>query len=410
MSHKRSFAGGLIAGIVLTLFLGCGYFAGTQLYRALRARKGGWRASGAARDGAVSVANPATMQKMGVLEEMIGEYYLEDAGESELEQGVYKGMIEALGDPYSTYYSQEELEDLQNKTQGIYYGIGARVGIDADTQLPRIASVIEGTPAQEAGLMSGDLLYKVDDTLVQGMDLNSAVALVKGDEGTTVHLTVIREGETDYLEFDVERRKLENETVTYEMLEDGAGYIQIQEFDDVTVDQFEEALEACRQEGMRGLILDLRGNPGGNLTTVCEIARMMLPEGLIVYTEDKNGQREEYTCDGKSQLDVPLVVLVDANSASASEILAGAVKDYGIGTLVGTTTFGKGIVQRIMKLSDGSAVKLTVSKYYTPKGNNIHEIGISPDVEVPFEAEPYLEDGTDNQLERALEVLKEKME
>lgn len=410
MSHKRSFAGGLIAGIVLTLFLGCGYFAGTQLYRAFQAQKGAVSASGDSQDGAVSVANPATMQKMGVLEEMIGEYYLEDAGESELEQGVYKGMIEALGDPYSTYYSQEELEDLQNKTQGIYYGIGARVGIDADTQLPRIASVIEGTPAQEAGLMSGDLLYKVDDTLVQGMDLNSAVALVKGDEGTTVHLTVIREGETDYLEFDVERRKLENETVTYEMLEDGAGYIQIQEFDDVTVDQFEEALEACRQEGMRGLILDLRGNPGGNLTTVCEIARMMLPEGLIVYTEDKNGQREEYTCDGKSQLDVPLVVLVDANSASASEILAGAVKDYGTGTLVGTTTFGKGIVQRIMKLSDGSAVKLTVSKYYTPKGNNIHEIGISPDVEVPFEAEPYLEDGTDNQLERAVEVLKEKME
>ena len=326
MSHKRSFAGGLIAGIVLTLFLGCGYFAGTQLYRAFQAQKGAVSASGDSQDGAVSVANPATMQKMGVLEEMIGEYYLEDAGESELEQGVYKGMIEALGDPYSTYYSQEELEDLQNKTQGIYYGIGARVGIDADTQLPRIASVIEGTPAQEAGLMSGDLLYKVDDTLVQGMDLNSAVALVKGDEGTTVHLTVIREGETDYLEFDVERRKLENETVTYEMLEDGAGYIQIQEFDDVTVDQFEEALEACRQEGMRGLILDLRGNPGGNLTTVCEIARMMLPEGLIVYTEDKNGQREEYTCDGKSQLDVPLVVLVDANSASASEILAGAVK------------------------------------------------------------------------------------
>ena len=228
-------------------------------------------------------------------------------------------MIEALGDPYSTYYSQEELEDLQNKTQGIYYGIGARVGIDADTQLPRIASVIEGTPAQEAGLMAGDLLYEVDGTSVQGMDLNSAVALVKGDEGTIVHLTVIREGEADYLEFDVERRKLENETVTYEMLEDGIGYIQIQEFDDVTVDQFEEALTACRSEGMQGLVLDLRGNPGGNLSTVCEIARMMLPEGLIVYTEDKNGEREEYTCDGTRQLEMPLVVLVDANSASASE-------------------------------------------------------------------------------------------
>lgn len=408
MSHRRSFAGGLIAGIVLTLFLGCGYFAGTQLYRAFQAQKGTVSASGDSQE-AVSVANPATMQKMGVLEEMIDEYYLEDAQESALEQGVYKGMIEALQDPYSTYYSQEELEELQNKTQGIYYGIGARVGIDADTQLPRIASVIEGTPAQEAGLMAGDLLYEVDGTCVQGMDLNSAVALVKGDEGTIVHLTVIREGETDYLEFDVERRKLENETVTYEMMEDGIGYIQIQEFDDVTVDQFSEALDACRREGMQGLILDLRGNPGGNLSTVCEIARMMLPEGLIVYTEEKNGDREEYTCDGSRQLTEPLVVLVDSNSASASEILAGAVKDYGIGTLVGTTTFGKGIVQRIMKLSDGSAVKLTVSKYYTPKGNNIHEIGISPDVEVPFEAEAYLEDGTDNQLDKAVEVLKEKM-
>lgn len=408
MSHRRSFAGGLIAGIVLTLFLGCGYFAGTQLYRAFQAQKGAVSVSGDSQE-AVSVANPATMQKMGVLEEMIDEYYLEDAQESALEQGVYKGMIEALQDPYSTYYSQEELEELQNKTQGIYYGIGARVGIDADTQLPRIASVIEGTPAQEAGLMAGDLLYEVDGTCVQGMDLNSAVALVKGDEGTIVHLTVIREGETDYLEFDVERRKLENETVTYEMMEDGIGYIQIQEFDDVTVDQFSEALDACRREGMQGLILDLRGNPGGNLSTVCEIARMMLPEGLIVYTEEKNGDREEYTCDGSRQLTEPLVVLVDSNSASASEILAGAVKDYGIGTLVGTTTFGKGIVQRIMKLSDGSAVKLTVSKYYTPKGNNIHEIGISPDVEVPFEAEAYLEDGTDNQLDKAVEVLKEKM-
>lgn len=408
MSHRRSFAGGLIAGIVLTLFLGCGYFAGTQLHRAFQAQKGAVSASGDSQE-AVSVANPATMQKMGVLEEMIDEYYLEDAQESALEQGVYKGMIEALQDPYSTYYSQEELEELQNKTQGIYYGIGARVGIDADTQLPRIASVIEGTPAQEAGLMAGDLLYEVDGTCVQGMDLNSAVALVKGDEGTIVHLTVIREGETDYLEFDVERRKLENETVSYEMMEDGIGYIQIQEFDDVTVDQFSEALDACRREGMQGLILDLRGNPGGNLSTVCEIARMMLPEGLIVYTEEKNGDREEYTCDGSRQLTEPLVVLVDSNSASASEILAGAVKDYGIGTLVGTTTFGKGIVQRIMKLSDGSAVKLTVSKYYTPKGNNIHEIGISPDVEVPFEAEAYLEDGTDNQLDKAVEVLKEKM-
>lgn len=391
----------MITGIVTVLFLGCGYFAGRQIYRAF---------GPVSTAGQTGVANNSVEQKMGVLEDMIEEYFLEDVDEKTLEEGVYRGMIDALDDPYSVYYSQEELTELQNKTQGIYYGIGARVGIDADTELPRIASVIAGTPAEEAGLLAGDLFYKVDGTLVQGMDLTSVVALVKGDEGTTVHLTMIREGASDYLEFDVVRRKLENETVTSKMLEDNVGYIQIMEFDDVTVDQFADALATCKGSGMEGLVLDLRGNPGGNLTTVCEIARMMLPKGLIVYTEDKNGEREEYSCDGEHPLNMPLVVLVDGNSASASEILAGAVKDYGIGTLVGTTTFGKGIVQRIMKLSDGSAVKLTVSNYYTPNGNNIHKIGIAPDVEVKFESEPYLEDGTDNQLNKALEVLKGKMD
>lgn len=409
MSKKRSFAGGLIVGIVLTLFLGCGYFTGKQLYRAYRVCQGAVSAAGSGVSDGEAVANPSTVQKMNVLEKKIKEYYLEDVNEADMEQGVYRGMVEALGDPYSTYYSKEELQEIQKQTQGIYYGIGARVGIDSDTQLPMIASVIEGTPAEEAGLMSGDLLYKVEETMVQGMDLTKVVTLIKGDEGTTVHLTVIREGETDYLEFDVTRRKLENETVTYKMLEENIGYIQIQEFDEVTLDQFKNALATCKGSGMEGLILDLRGNPGGNLNTVCDIARLMLPEGLIVYTEDKAGKREEYTGDGTHQLEVPLVVLVDGNSASASEILAGAIKDYGIGTLVGTTTFGKGIVQRIMNFSDGSAVKLTVSNYYTPKGNNIHKIGIEPDVEVPFEAEPYVKDGIDNQLNKAEEVLKEKM-
>ena len=303
----------------------------------------------------------------------------------------------------------DELETLQEKTQGIYYGIGARVSLDTETQLPKIASVISGTPAEEAGLMANDLLYKADDTELQGMDLSSAVALIRGEEGTSVHLTVIRSGESNYLEFDVVRRKLANETVTSKMLDDSMAYIQIQEFDDVTLDQFTEALDNARSEGMEGLIIDLRGNPGGNLSTVCDICRELLPKGLIVYTEDKYGNREEYSCDGTNPLEVPLVVLVDGNSASASEIMSGAVKDYGIGTLVGTTTYGKGIVQRIMQLTDNSAVKLTVSKYYTPKGNNIHKIGIEPDVEVEFDAQAYVEDGTDNQLNKAMEVLQEKM-
>lgn len=408
MRSKRSFVGGLIAGVMVTLLLGCGYFAGSHLYRAFGPGGNAQSTSGTV-GSAETVINANTEQKMEILEEMIGEYYLEDVDALTLEEGIYRGMISALRDPYSTYYSQEELEELQNKTEGVYYGIGARVSIDTDTLLPRIASVISDTPAEEAGLMANDLIYKADDTLLQGMDLTSAVALIKGDEGTTVHLTVIREGESGYLEFDVVRRKLNNETVTYEMLEDNIGYIQIQEFDDITLDQFTDALATCRGKGMEGLILDLRGNPGGNLSTVCDICRLMLPEGLIVYTEDKNGEREEYSCDGSHQMEEPLVVLVDGNSASASEILAGAVKDYGIGTLVGTTTFGKGIVQRIMRLSDGSAIKLTVSNYYTPNGNNIHKVGIEPDVEVPFESEPYLKDGTDNQLNAALEVLKEKM-
>ncbi len=402
MSSRRSFWGGLVAGVFFTLAVGCGFWGGRYLYRALVLGQ-------AVSAGGGSVLTSAAAQKIGVLEEMVGEYYLEDVDPVSLEQGMYRGMVDALDDPYSVYYSAEELEEVQNKTQGIYYGIGARVSLDPDTQLARIAGVIEGTPAEEAGLMANDLIYMVDGESVQGMDLTSIVAKVKGDEGTKVHLTVIREGESDYLEFDVTRRKLDNETVTHEMLEDQIGYIQILEFDDVTVDQFTDALATCRGSGMTGLILDLRGNPGGNMTSVCEIARMLLPEGLIVYTEDKNGEREEYTCDGTHQFEDPLVVLVDANSASASEILAGAIKDYGIGTLVGTTTFGKGIVQRIMRLSDGSAVKLTVSNYYTPKGHNIHKIGIEPDIEVPFESELYQQDGTDNQLNRAIEVLKEKM-
>ena len=407
MNRRRYFAGGLITGIALVLLIGFGYFAGRTIYRAFAAQNAAAGAEGYSTDG--TVTDGATAEKLGVLEDVIRQYYLEDVEEETLRDGLYRGLVEALQDPYSVYYTAAELEELQDKTEGIYYGIGARVSLDTNTGLARIVRVIPDTPAQEAGLMDGDLIYQVDGISVQGMDLNSIVAKVKGDEGTTVRLTVVREGETDYLEFDVTRRRLNNETVEYEMLEDGIGYIQIQEFDDVTLDQFADALATCKGSGMQGLLLDLRGNPGGNLSTVCDIARMILPEGRIVYTEDKYGKREEYTCDGTRELNCPLVVLVDGDSASASEILAGAIKDYGIGTLVGTTTFGKGIVQRIIQLSDGSAVKLTVSSYFTPNGNNIHGIGIEPDVEVPFDGDAYQEDGTDNQRERGLEILKEKL-
>lgn len=323
--------------------------------------------------------------------------------------GIYKGMVESLGDPYSEYYSKEELESLYQDSFGVYYGVGAYVSLDTTTGLAKVSGIIADSPAEEADLRAEDIIYKVDDVDVTGMSLQETVSLIKGDENTTVKLTLIRDGKE--IEKEVTRRKVESPTVNFKMLDDGMAYIQITEFDTVTVDQFTEAMAMARGNDMKGLILDLRSNPGGNLSSVVSIAKQMLPKGLIVYTEDRDGNREEYSCDGSKELDVPMVVLVNGNSASASEILAGAIKDYGIGTLVGTTTFGKGIVQRPIELSDGSAVKLTISSYYTPNGINIHGIGIEPDVECEFDSERYYSDEAyDNQLEKAKEVLLQKME
>lgn len=359
-----------------------------------------------------SAVTTESVSKMQLLEKTIDEYfYLEEVSDEELDEGIYKGMLSALGDPYSEYYTPEELNKLMEKSEGIYYGIGAYVSLDTVSTLPKITGLIEGSPAEEVDLRPNDIIYEIDGTSTYGVSLTDAVALIKGEEGTEVVLTIIREGENDYLEIPVTRRKVESPTVEFEMLDDGMAYIQITEFDDVTVDQFAEALAMAKGSDMKGLIIDLRANPGGSLNAVVEIARMILPEGMIVYTRDKNGKGMEYTCDGKRQLDVPLVVLVDMNSASASEILAGAIKDYGIGTLVGTTTFGKGIVQQIIPFSDGSAVKLTISSYYTPNGNDIHGIGIEPDVVCEFDGEAYYDEENpfDNQLEKAKEILSEKI-
>ena len=411
MKNRKSFWGGVLTGVLAVALVAGGIYLGYSawmFFQYSRAQNVSVQEN-AEGVSANSVATQNTLNKLDVIEETIEKYYLEDVDEQTLEDGIYKGMVESLGDPYSTYYAPDELEQIQEKTEGIYYGIGAYIGIDTETSLPRLTGIIDGTPAQESGLRAGDLIYQVDGTDVQGLELEQVTSLVKGEEGTTVHLTIIREGESDYLEIDVVRRQVESPTVNQEMLDDRIGYIQITEFDTVTLDQFTEALAVCRGKGMEGLILDLRGNPGGNLSTVCEIARQILPEGLIVYTEDKNGKRTEYSCDGEHEMTEELVVLVDGNSASASEILAGAIKDYGIGTLVGTTTFGKGIVQWIISLTDGSAVKLTVSHYYTPNGNNIHEVGIEPDVEIAFDGDAYYNDDVDNQLQKAIEVMNEKL-
>ena len=357
--------------------------------------------------------NSDLISKLKALEDTIDKYYyLDEVTDEEMQTGIYRGMMNSLGDPYSEYYSAEELTELMEQTEGVYYGIGAYIELDTETGFPKINGVIAGAPAEEADLRANDIIYEVDGESTYGLSLTEVVSLIKGPENTDVVLTIVREGEADYMDVTVGRRQVETPTVTLEMLEDGMAYIQVTEFDEVSIDQFADALATAKGSGMKGMILDLRANPGGSLNAVVEMARMILPEGMIVYTEDKNGKRIEYTCDGKRQLDKPLVVLIDSNSASASEIMAGAIKDHGIGTLVGTTTFGKGIVQQIIPFRDGSAVKITISAYYTPDGNNIHGIGIAPDVEVPFDGEAYYgsEDHPDNQLEKAKEVLRELME
>ncbi len=403
------FLAGMICGMILCMVLRGGLYLIGNLSYLWRIQNTQASASG----DYDSVVNSQTLKKMQTIEEAIQKYYYGDeVTNAELQEGVFRGMIASLNDPYSEYYSKEELEEVISGTEGISYGIGAYISINQTVNMPMISGVMEQSPALEAGLREGDIIYKVNGEDIQGYSLTKVVNLVKGKENTKVYLTIYREGEPDFLEIEAVRGKLiETETVQSAILEktDHIGYLQIAEFDGVTVDQFNEAIAELRASDMKGLILDLRSNPGGDLTAVVDVARRILPEGMIVYTEDKEGQREEYTCDGEFELEVPLVVLVNEYSASASEILAGAIKDYNKGTLIGTTTYGKGIVQRISRLEDGTALKLTVSAYYTPSGENIHGIGIEPDIELEYDYELAEEQGIDNQLEKAIEVLEGKI-
>ena len=397
---------GLILGSWLVLFLMVAVLAGSKLYTGFKAKQ---LAKEAAENEEETVLNSQALAKMNSVEELIQTYFYLDETETErLEEGVFDGMMGALEDPYSVYYTQEELQEQLADNEGVFFGIGAYISIDKVSGFPFVSGLIEGAPAEGAGLRPDDVIYQVDGVDTYGMTLNDVVSIVRGEEGSTVTLNIIRGNEN--FDVDVVRAKVTSETAKGEMLEDDIGYIQISEFADVTVDQFTEAYAVLKGKGAQALILDLRGNPGGLLSAAVDISRQILPEGLIVYTEDKQGKREEYTCDGTRKIEIPMVVLVNGGSASAAEIVTGAIKDHGVGTVMGTTTYGKGIVQKIYSLSDGSAIKLTVSAYYTPNGTNIHETGIEPDVEVLFDAEAYYaEESVDNQLEAAKEYLKKQM-
>ena len=340
------------------------------------------------------------------VENYIKQNYLGDVDDEKLLDGQLKGMLQSLGDPYSNYMTREEFTSLIEQTSGTFGGIGVVV-TPGDDNLITVVSPIEGTPGERAGIKSGDKIIKVNGKEFLAENMDAAVKVMKGEPNTKVVLTIMREnkeGKNDSFDLEIIREMIRVITVKSNIIDDNIGYIKISSFDDLTYKDFKEELDKLGRHNIEGLIIDLRNNPGGLLNRTVQIADELLGEGIVVYTQTKDGKKE-YEKSGKSMVNYPLVVLVNEGSASASEILSGAIKDHKRGVLIGTTTFGKGIVQRIQDLDDGSGLKLTISEYFTPNGINIHGIGIEPDivVELPEDVQVIGVDNLkeDNQLRRA---------
>ncbi|MBS6723304.1 MAG: S41 family peptidase [Clostridiales bacterium] len=353
------------------------------------------------------VNNFKVLTKLSVLEAYVDRFFLNETDGDHLEDYIYKGYMAGLDDPYAAYYNAEEYEQLMADDSGEYVGIGVTVRQDADTGYVVVEQVNKDGPAYNAGLLVDDIIMTVNGKDTAKLGLQSTVSEIKKDE-EPVLLTVLRGGET--LEVTVDKSQIVMETVTWEMKENKTGYIAVSQFVENTSEQFDEAVASLTEEGMTSLIVDLRDNGGGLLTACLDLTSRFVPdEKLIVYTEDKEGQRTEYNSDSVDVIDLPVVLLVNENSASASEIMTGCLKDYGIATVVGETTYGKGIVQNILPLPDGSAVKMTVSKYYTPNGNDIHEVGITPDVTVEMNEDEWAaaqdDESKDTQLKEAYRLL-----
>ncbi len=353
--------------------------------------------------------NLSEMRKLIGIRELLRNHYYEEIDPKALEEGAIRGMLGALEDPYTVYMDRDEYDSFMTHTTGIYEGVGLVVEGREDGYI-QVVAPIEDTPSDRAGIRTADKIVKVDGNEVTADKLEQAVAMMKGPEGTEVVLTILREGLAEAFDVKIIRQEIRLVTVKTDILEETIGYIRISTFDEKTGKDFKDGVQSLQDQGIEGLILDLRGNPGGLLDQVVKIADYIMGEGLIVYTEDRHGNRSEEVSDAK-KIDLPLAVLVDGGSASASEILAGAVQDSGTGLLVGTRTFGKALVQTIQDMGDGSAIKMTVAKYYTPKGRSIQGEGIEPDyvVELPRDAVMgEYKQGRDPQLAKAVELIKEK--
>ncbi len=375
--------------------------------------------------------------KMEYIQGVVDEYFLYDEDPQKIEDGIYTGLMYGLDDPYAGYYNEDNFESLMEDTSGEYCGIGAMVQQNVTTGIVTVVRVFKDAPAYEAGMLPGDILYKVGDVSATGKDLDLLVKEdIRGEEGTFVDITVLRGEASEEVELRVERRHVEVPSVEHQMLENKIGYIYVMQFDAVTSGQFADAVDDLEEQGMEKLVIDMRDNPGGVLDTAVEMMAYVLPEdqmdGVLIYTEDKDGKGEHFYSENGQicvkndygyrspgypkldghELDIPIAVLVNGNSASASELFTGALQAYGAATVVGTQTFGKGIVQNVIPLGDGTAIKLTTSRYYIPGGVCIHEVGVTPDVVVDLDEDlkdqAVVELSEDNQLAAAIEALNGK--
>jgi carboxyl-terminal processing protease len=350
-------------------------------------------------------------QKLFYIKEQLDENYDGEISSDALLEGAIKGMTSALNDPYTVYFNKDEYTDFNSQTEGNYSGIGLQVKADGDNII--VVGSFDNSPAKNAGILPNDVIEKVDDTSVKGSELEKAVSLMKGEAGTTVKLTLYREGKGEF-ELTLTRAVIVLETVKGEMVDSQVGIIEVSMFDDNTADNFKKKLDELKAQGMKALIIDLRGNPGGLLNECVAMAsNFIVKDQVVVSTVDKYGNTKKYRSEGGDYVGLPLVLLVDQGSASASEIFSGAIRDYKLGTLVGTTTYGKGVVQSVLELGDGTALKVTVSKYYTPNGENINKTGIKPDevVEYPESLLSQTYDRSkDPQFTKALEIIKSKIQ
>ncbi len=348
-------------------------------------------------------------EKLDALLQLVQMYYYEDVDTNEMLESAAYGLVAGVGDVYSTYYSKEDMDAFNEETEGEYAGIGCQLLADPTDQLITITRVFKGSPAEEVGMRAGDKIVYVNDVYYSAYEMDAAVDVMRGTPGESVKVTVMRGLET--IDFDITRKVVNINYVEHQILEGNIGYVMVYDFLGDAVEGFKAALESFEAAGVRGMIIDLRNNGGGLLDASVAMADMILPEGRVVSMRDKQGNEEVFTIDGE-YYNVPMVVLVNEYSASASEILAGAIRDTGEGTLVGTTTFGKGVVQSVVDFPDGSGLKVTTARYFTPSGECIHEVGIEPHISVELDEEVVTLYGINNlpheqdaQLQKAIELI-----